>query len=117
MPRPGRPRRSRIRSRPLAEHPQRPPRLAHPKPSLNARSTMMPYIDPHTHMISRTTDDYEAMAAAGIVAVIEPAFWIGQARTKQLSRLPLSHSRLRALPRQPVRHSALLLHRAELEGG
>jgi predicted metal-dependent TIM-barrel fold hydrolase len=41
----------------------------------------MAYIDPHTHMISRTTDDYEAMAAAGIVAVIEPAFWIGQART------------------------------------
>ena len=39
------------------------------------------YIDPHTHMISRTTDDYEAMAAAGIVAVIEPAFWIGQPRT------------------------------------
>jgi uncharacterized protein len=41
----------------------------------------MPYIDPHAHMISRTTDDYEAMAMAGIVAVIEPAFWIGQART------------------------------------
>jgi uncharacterized protein len=41
----------------------------------------MPYIDPHAHMISRTTDDYEAMAAAGIVVVIEPAFWIGQART------------------------------------
>ena len=41
----------------------------------------MGYIDPHAHMISRTTDDYEAMAAAGIVAVIEPAFWIGQART------------------------------------
>ncbi|MFA5899258.1 MAG: TatD family hydrolase [Hyphomicrobium sp.] len=39
------------------------------------------YIDPHAHMISRTTDDYEAMARAGIVAVIEPAFWIGQART------------------------------------
>jgi hypothetical protein len=32
-------------------------------------------------MISRATDDYEAMAAAGIVAVIEPAFWIGQPRT------------------------------------
>lgn len=41
----------------------------------------MAFIDPHAHMISRTTDDYEAMAAAGIVAVIEPAFWIGQART------------------------------------
>lgn len=41
----------------------------------------MMYIDPHAHMISRTTDDYEAMAAAGIVALIEPAFWVGQPRT------------------------------------
>ena len=32
-------------------------------------------------MIARTTDDYTAMAAAGIVAVIEPAFWLGQPRT------------------------------------
>jgi len=39
------------------------------------------FIDPHAHMISRTTDDYEAMAAAGIVALIEPAFWQGQPRT------------------------------------
>jgi uncharacterized protein len=38
-------------------------------------------IDPHAHMISRTTDDYQAMARAGVVAVIEPAFWIGQPRT------------------------------------
>jgi len=38
-------------------------------------------IDPHVHMSSRTTDDYEAMAAAGVVAVIEPAFWLGQPRT------------------------------------
>jgi predicted metal-dependent TIM-barrel fold hydrolase len=41
----------------------------------------MIFIDPHAHMISRTTDDYEAMAANGVVAVIEPAFWIGQPRT------------------------------------
>ena len=41
----------------------------------------MMLLDPHAHMISRTTDDYEAMAAAGIVAMIEPAFWIGQPRT------------------------------------
>ncbi len=41
----------------------------------------MMFVDPHTHMISRTTDDYEAMAASGVVAVIEPAFWIGQPRT------------------------------------
>ena len=41
----------------------------------------MMFIDPHTHMISRTTDDYQAMAAEGIVALIEPAFWVGQPRT------------------------------------
>jgi predicted metal-dependent TIM-barrel fold hydrolase len=41
----------------------------------------MLFIDPHAHMISRTTDDYEAMAAAGVVALIEPAFWVGQPRT------------------------------------
>jgi hypothetical protein len=38
-------------------------------------------IDPHIHMSSRTTDDYENMHAAGIVAIIEPAFWLGQPRT------------------------------------
>ncbi len=38
-------------------------------------------IDPHIHMISRTTDDYQAMREAGIVAVIEPSFWVGQPRT------------------------------------
>jgi len=38
-------------------------------------------IDPHAHMISRSTDDYEAMARAGVVAVLEPAFWLGQPRT------------------------------------
>jgi uncharacterized protein len=41
----------------------------------------MKFIDPHIHMSSRTTDDYEQMSAAGIVAVIEPAFWMGQPRT------------------------------------
>lgn len=42
----------------------------------------MPFIDPHIHMTSRTTSDYEAMAQAGVVAVIEPAFWLGQPRTE-----------------------------------
>lgn len=40
------------------------------------------WIDPHIHMTSRTTDDYQAMAEAGIVAIIEPAFWLGQPRTE-----------------------------------
>ncbi len=40
------------------------------------------FIDPHIHVSSRTTDDYEAMRKAGIKAIIEPAFWLGQPRTK-----------------------------------
>ncbi len=35
------------------------------------------YIDPHVHMVSRTTDDYRRMALAGCVAITEPAFWAG----------------------------------------
>jgi len=41
----------------------------------------MRLFDPHIHMTSRTTDDYQAMAAAGIAAIVEPAFWVGQPRT------------------------------------
>jgi predicted metal-dependent TIM-barrel fold hydrolase len=41
----------------------------------------MRLFDPHIHMTSRTTDDYQAMAAAGIGAIVEPAFWVGQPRT------------------------------------
>ncbi|UPK69624.1 TatD family hydrolase [Chitinophaga filiformis] len=41
----------------------------------------MRFFDPHVHMTSRTTDDYQAMADAGVVAIIEPAFWLGQPRT------------------------------------
>ncbi|OPG13276.1 TatD family hydrolase [Microbispora sp. GKU 823] len=41
----------------------------------------MRIFDPHVHMTSRTTDDYERMYAAGVRAVVEPAFWLGQPRT------------------------------------
>jgi uncharacterized protein len=41
----------------------------------------MKIFDPHVHMTSRSTDDYEAMARAGILAIVEPAFWLGQPRT------------------------------------
>ncbi len=37
----------------------------------------MRYIEPHAHMVSRVTDDYRAMVAAGCAAVCEPAFWAG----------------------------------------
>jgi uncharacterized protein len=41
----------------------------------------MMFIDPHIHMTARTTYDYLMMRESGIVAVIEPAFWLGQPRT------------------------------------
>src|SRR5579864_965221 len=37
----------------------------------------MRYIEPHAHMVSRTTDDYVSMITAGCAAVCEPAFWAG----------------------------------------
>lgn len=40
----------------------------------------MYFIDPHVHMISRTTDDYERMTRMGCVAISEPAFWAGYDR-------------------------------------
>ncbi|MYV56833.1 TatD family hydrolase [Streptomyces sp. SID3212] len=41
----------------------------------------MRIFDPHIHMTSRTTDDYRAMYDAGVRALVEPAFWLGQPRT------------------------------------
>jgi uncharacterized protein len=40
----------------------------------------MRLFDPHIHMTSRTTDDYQSMADSGITAIVEPAFWVGQPR-------------------------------------
>ncbi len=37
----------------------------------------MRFIEPHAHMVSRTTDDYLSLATAGCEAVCEPAFWAG----------------------------------------
>ena len=37
----------------------------------------MNFIEPHIHMVSRTTDDYAALADCGCIAVGEPAFWAG----------------------------------------
>ncbi len=37
----------------------------------------MRIIQPHYHGIARTTQDYQRMACAGVVAVGEPAFWAG----------------------------------------
>ncbi len=37
----------------------------------------MDYFDPHIHMVSRVTDDYETLARMGCVGMSEPAFWAG----------------------------------------
>lgn len=41
----------------------------------------MNYIEPHAHMVSRSTADYQAIAQAGCVALCEPAFWAGYDRS------------------------------------
>ena len=41
----------------------------------------MRIFEPHIHMLSRVTDDYDAMALAGVRVCVEPSFWLGQART------------------------------------
>jgi len=40
----------------------------------------MNIIEPHIHMFSRTTDEYQAMHKAGIRVCVEPAFWLGSNR-------------------------------------
>jgi predicted metal-dependent TIM-barrel fold hydrolase len=40
----------------------------------------MTIIEPHIHMYSRTTDDYQAMYREGIRVCVEPSFWLGSDR-------------------------------------
>lgn len=40
----------------------------------------MVIVEPHIHMYSRTTDDYQAMYREGIRACVEPSFWLGANR-------------------------------------
>ena len=79
----------------------------------------MHYIDPHIHMASRTTDDLQAMALAGCVAVGEPAFWAGFDRSGagELSRLLPPTHRMGAEAGGQLRHPPLLLAGHERQGG
>lgn len=40
----------------------------------------MRIFEPHLHMVSRTTTDYELLAQAGVEIIVEPAFWLGEPR-------------------------------------
>ncbi|HEU5119588.1 MAG TPA: TatD family hydrolase, partial [Candidatus Nitrosocosmicus sp.] len=42
---------------------------------------MTRFFDPHIHMYSRTTDDYERMSISGIEVIVQPSFWLGSPRT------------------------------------
>ena len=42
---------------------------------------MSRFFDPHIHMYSRTTDDYERMSLSGIEVIVQPSFWLGSPRT------------------------------------
>ncbi|MFF6779522.1 TatD family hydrolase [Streptomyces sp. NPDC012510] len=78
----------------------------------------MRIFDPHIHMTSRTTDDYEAMHGAGVRAVVEPAFWLGQPRTSPASFIDYFDSLLgwepfRAAQYGIAHHCALALNPKE----
>jgi predicted metal-dependent TIM-barrel fold hydrolase len=78
----------------------------------------MRIFDPHIHMTSRTTDDYEAMREAGVRAVVEPAFWLGQPRTSAASFVDYFDSLLgwepfRAAQHGIAHHCALALNPKE----
>ncbi len=45
----------------------------------------MKIIEPHIHMIARTTQDYERMALMQCVACCEPSFWAGYDRTSAMA--------------------------------
>ncbi len=43
----------------------------------------MKIFDPHIHMYSRTTDDYERMAVSNVKVIVEPGgFWLGNLRKR-----------------------------------
>jgi hypothetical protein len=54
-------------------------------------------------MYSRTTDDYQRMAQAGIVAVVEPAFWGGCDKTSPASHLDYFNHLTTFEPRRAAR--------------
>lgn len=69
----------------------------------------MKAIDPHIHMVSRTTDDYLKMALSGIHVVSEPSFWPGFDRQSAESFRDYFHHLTDAEParaaRFGIRHS------------
>src|SRR5213596_1436842 len=64
----------------------------------------MKFIDPHIHCVSRTTDDYQYMARAGVVAVSEPAFWAGFDRRSAASFADYFHHLIDIEPKRAAKY-------------
>ncbi len=79
----------------------------------------MDYIDPHIHMVSRTTDDYATLARMGCVAMSEPAFWAGFDRGSVDGFRDYFRQLTEVEPRtgRTVRHPALHLALHQRQGG
>ncbi|MEQ9461075.1 MAG: TatD family hydrolase [Phycisphaeraceae bacterium] len=80
----------------------------------------MKYIDPHIHMVSRTTDDYQNMALAGCAAITEPAFWAGYDRASSEGFADYFHQLTEIEPKRAARygiahHSWLCINPKEAE--
>jgi predicted metal-dependent TIM-barrel fold hydrolase len=80
----------------------------------------MKIIEPHIHMFSRTTDDYQAMYNAGIRVCVEPSFWLGSNRRYAGSffdyfRLILEFETLRAARFGIDHYSAIAFNPKEAE--
>lgn len=79
----------------------------------------MTIIEPHIHMLSRTTDEYQAMYRAGIRACVEPSFWLGTNRRYAGSffdYFPADFG-VRDRARGAFRYRPLLRDRHEPQGG
>lgn len=81
----------------------------------------MYYIDPHIHMVSRITDDYESLARMGCVAVSEPAFWPGFDRSSAESFRDYFRQLVEFEPRRAARYGVhhvcwLCVNAKEAEG-
>lgn len=64
----------------------------------------MRYIDPHIHMVSRVTDDYQRMAQAGCEMVSEPAFWAGFDRGSAESFATYFHHLIEVEPKRAANY-------------
>ena len=88
-------------------------------PPLNHHFNILPmkYIEPHGHMVSRTTDDYEKLALAGCEAICEPAFWAGFDRSSADGFYDYFRQLTEYEPKRAakygIKHYSLALHQPE----